>query len=350
MNALRQFGRFVRAVKRACAHVLARNVADTANAFAPTGPSALRVRRKSASDASVLSVPTTEKLTIDRPKSSSSGGRAVVPRSTRPRPWRNVHAMRTVPARSSSAVRMTLHAAVGVVDPVDRHLVDPRPLRSARRSNSVSKNHPSSTNRREELVRDLRPDRLEPTLRVADPCGEGRRGGGGCTNGRRARASGAAATDESGVSRDPVARSLCPETSGATSGSSAARSVERSTSMYASTCASLVLHAARRARPRPLRVEMLGPDRPEAPRQPGRAQPRAVGRGVVDDRDLPAERERRREVRVEPGDARLERGLLVVDGHHDVDNRNVDGRDVDLFDLSHARTVVALPQRRAGTV
>ena len=52
-------------------------------------------------------------------------------------------------------------------------------------------------------------------------------------------------------SRVPIARSECPDISGATSGSSAARSVERSTSMYATTRARLADHAARSARPRP---------------------------------------------------------------------------------------------------
>ncbi len=48
-----------------------------------------------------------------------------------------------------------------------------------------------------------------------------------------------------------MARSLWPESSGATSGSSAERSVERSTSMYATTSASLVDHTVCSARPRP---------------------------------------------------------------------------------------------------
>ena len=37
-------------------------------------------------------------------------------------------------------------------------------------------------------------------------------------------------TRDAGLSRVPIARSECPEISGATSGSSAARSVDRSTS------------------------------------------------------------------------------------------------------------------------
>ena len=58
-------------------------------------------------------------------------------------------------------------------------------------------------------------------------------------------------TREPVASRDPIARSLWPESSGATSGSSPRRSVERSTSMYATTRAGLPLQAARSARPRP---------------------------------------------------------------------------------------------------
>ena len=48
-----------------------------------------------------------------------------------------------------------------------------------------------------------------------------------------------------------MARSECPDSSGATSGASAARSVDRSTSRYASTGASEADHTARSARPRP---------------------------------------------------------------------------------------------------
>ena len=58
-------------------------------------------------------------------------------------------------------------------------------------------------------------------------------------------------TREVRESREPIARSECPEISGATSGSSALRSVERSTSMYASTGASEADQTVRSARPRP---------------------------------------------------------------------------------------------------
>ncbi len=104
--------------------------------------------------------------------------------------------------------------------------------------------------------------------------------------------------------------------------------------------------------PASLLVEMPGADRPQVAGETGCAEPRGVGRRVVDDRDLPPERERGREVRVQPGDARLEGGLLVVDGHHDVHHRDVVDRrrrvDARLFDLSHARSVATVLQRRAG--
>ena len=58
-------------------------------------------------------------------------------------------------------------------------------------------------------------------------------------------------TCEPRASRVPIAMSLCPESSGATSGSSAFRSVDRSTSMYASSSASLDDQIACSARPRP---------------------------------------------------------------------------------------------------
>ena len=58
-------------------------------------------------------------------------------------------------------------------------------------------------------------------------------------------------TREPWASRVPIATSLCPDSSGATSGSSAFRSVDRSTSMYASTSASLDDQTSCSARPRP---------------------------------------------------------------------------------------------------
>src|SRR5579862_8153625 len=53
------------------------------------------------------------------------------------------------------------------------------------------------------------------------------------------------------ASRVPMAISLCPDSSGATSGSSAFKSVDKSTSIYARTSASLCDQMARSARPRP---------------------------------------------------------------------------------------------------
>ena len=58
-------------------------------------------------------------------------------------------------------------------------------------------------------------------------------------------------TREPRASRVPMARSLCPDISGATSGSSAFRSVDRSTSMQARTSAALCDQMSRSARPRP---------------------------------------------------------------------------------------------------
>ena len=63
------------------------------------------------------------------------------------------------------------------------------------------------------------------------------------------------ATTEPSLSREPMARSECPDTSGATSGSSPVSPVDRSTSVYATTSALEAIHAARSAPPRPLLVE-----------------------------------------------------------------------------------------------
>ena len=59
------------------------------------------------------------------------------------------------------------------------------------------------------------------------------------------------ATVAPAASRDPTATSLWRLTKGAIRGSSASSPVDRSTSMYATIAASLSVHVARNARPRP---------------------------------------------------------------------------------------------------
>ena len=124
------------------------------------------------------------------------------------------------------------------------------------------------------------------------------------------------------ASRVPMARSLCRDSSGATSGSSAFKSVDRSTSMYASTSASLCDQIARRARPRPgrsrwtARTSASSRASPVATAQVASVLPssaivtRAVNGKVVT------------QVTNEAPNARPEIAFLVANGHHNVHLQN----------------------------
>ena len=118
-----------------------------------------------------------------------------------------------------------------------------------------------------------------------------------------------------------MATSLCPESNGATRGSSASRSVERSTSMYATTRASLVDHTVRSARPRPFSSRCTAVTRSSscASRRAIAQVPSvlALSATVI----APRHREALGEVAVEVAHRPLEIGLLVVHGDHDLDRR-----------------------------
>jgi hypothetical protein len=209
---------------------LATNVALTATALAPTEPSAPRSRRNSARETTVLTAPMSPNVTRRRPESSSSGRRAAVPKSTTPSPRANVRAIRAVPRRSPSALpTMFTRLSGSSIQSTGTSWIR-SPLRSAKSSISVSKNHPSSRIAGTSRCAMSRRTALKPhcasCTRVASTVRRIRLYERD-TNSRF----GARATDDAGSRRDPIATSEWPDTKGATSGSSASRSVERSTSV-----------------------------------------------------------------------------------------------------------------------
>ena len=119
---------------------------------------------------------------------------------------------------------------VGVVDPVHRHLVDAQAGALGQHQQLGVEEPAGVLDQRQQPPGDVRADRLEAALGVGEPGLQ-----------RAAQQQVVAAGDDlplraaddprrRGESRVPIARSECPDSSGATSGSSAARSVDRSTS------------------------------------------------------------------------------------------------------------------------
>ena len=146
--------------------------------------------------------------------------------------------------------RDDVDARVGVVDPVDRHLVDAHPA-ALRRDQQLGVEEPRLVvHRVEQLGQHIGADGLEAALRVGEPRAQ-RDVQDAVVRARDSSRFGPRVTRDPRARREPIATSLWPESSGASSGSSACRSVDRSTSMYATTRARLADHAARSARPRP---------------------------------------------------------------------------------------------------
>ena len=124
-----------------------------------------------------------------------------------------------------------------------------------------------------------------------------------------------------GASRVPIARSECPEISGATSGQQRGQ-VGGQVDVHVGE------HGRVRGRPdraqRPAAALLLQPHRRAPPGSSPASAPGdrrgGVGAGVVGDRDPEAVRELRGQVGVQPPDRRLEVGLLVVDGDDDVEH------------------------------
>ena len=77
-----------------------------------------------------------------------------------------------------------VHATVGVVDPVDRYLVDAEPVVLGEDEELGVEEPAVVLDRRQEAPGDVGADGLEPALGVADPGREHRRGGSGCRSGR----------------------------------------------------------------------------------------------------------------------------------------------------------------------
>ena len=245
-----------------------------------------------------------------------------------------------------------VHAAVGVVDPVDRDLMDPEAVALGEEEQLGVEEPTVVADRRQELLRDVGAHGLEPALRVADPRREGR-AQEEVVRTREELALRVSARPTSRASGAIRSRGRCGRRRVARrAAASAARSVERSTSMYASTFASLLLHAARSARPRPFASRCRA--RTDVRSLASRTEPNQVPsvealstivicqrNGNVAERYAWSRRTLASSV-----------SLLVVDRNDDVDDRGIPGnRCVEharLVDVSHVRRVVAALQRRAG--
>ena len=219
--------------------------------------------------------------------------------------------------------RDDVDAAVGVVDPVDRHLVDAQAGPLGQHEQLGVEEPAGVLDERQEPAGAVGADRLEAALRVGEARPQ-----------RRAQQQVVAARDELALgaahdprgaraSRVPIATSLWPEMSGATSGSRAFRSVERSTSMYATTVGVAGLPDGAQRPAAALLLEVDGLHAGQAGGQVLRDGPRRVGAGVVRDGDAGGQREGGLEVDVEPFHAGGESGLLVEHGDDDLDGARV---------------------------
>ena len=191
----------------------------------PRSPRSGRARSRSASrmtsDTRVLTAPIAAKRTSWRPKSSASGGprgRAEARACRRPRA--NVRTMRTTPAEVVDRGARDVDAAVGVVDPVDRHLVDAQAVvlgeRGAARCRRTSRRpRPSGSSRRATSVRTA----LKPHCASRHPGREHGAQDAGCSVREISSRFGARGDRERRARAGSRSRRRSgPETSGATSG------------------------------------------------------------------------------------------------------------------------------------
>ena len=74
-----------------------------------------------------------------------------------------------MPRRSASAVRDDVDPAVGVVDPVDRHLVDAQPGPLGEHQQFGVEEPAGVLDQRQQPLGDVLADRLEAALRVGEP-------------------------------------------------------------------------------------------------------------------------------------------------------------------------------------
>ncbi len=207
-------------------------------------------------------------------------------------------------AGRSAAVRDDVDAAVRVVDPVDRHLVDAQAGPLGQHQQLGVEEPAAVLDQRQQLPRAVGADRLEPALGVGEAGAQRRaqeqvvasarsapascrarpasRAPGGCRSRRRCARSAAARPAAAARSGRSTGRRPCRR-----------RRSRRSRS-----------HTVRSARPRPFSVEVDGAHvrQPAGERRGDR--PRRVGAGVVGDRDPERDRQRRRAVVVQPLDAR----------------------------------------------
>ena len=178
----------------------------------------------------------------DRPGSRSTGT-VICPRAS-PQPTRHT------PRRSPSAVAtMSTRESASSIQSTGTSWIR-SPARSASTSSSVSKNHDVSATRGSSSRAASARIALNPHCASENPTPSVVRSSRLYPREMTSRFA-PRTTRDPRASRVPMATSLWPDSSGATRGSSAFRSVDRSTSMYASTSASLADQIACSARPRP---------------------------------------------------------------------------------------------------
>ena len=226
-----------------------------------------------------------------RPKSSPIGGRAVGPSSRRPRPVANARASRAGAAQVLERGAGHVHPAVGVVDPVDRHLVDAESVVLGEHEQLGVEEPAVVLDRGQEPAGDVGAHGLEATLRITHPGGE---------HGAQDQV---VRTGDELALRAPRHRRTRgePRADGDVGVAGHQRrhqrgAVHRGRSRGRRPCtrprsASDAVHAGAQGPAPSLLAQVTHADVRQLAPEPARDDPGAVGGGVVDDRDAPRERE-----------------------------------------------------------
>ena len=209
-------------------------------------------------------------------------------------------------------------ARVRVVDPVDRHLVDPQPAPLGEHEQLRVEEPALVADVGEQRVEDLAADRLEAALRVGEAGPQ--RGVEDPVVAARDQLAPRAADDAGAV------REARPDRDVGVSRQQRGDERQQPAQVGREVGVHVTDHAGPARRPggaqraaAALAVEPQVVDARELVVQPRRDRGRRVGGRVVGDHDPPRERELGRQVAMQTADAALERRLLVQDRDHDVD-------------------------------
>ncbi|MBB5784683.1 hypothetical protein HD596_011439 [Nonomuraea jabiensis] len=218
-------------VKRRFAAVLATAVTSSATALAASGETICRSSENSARYASVLTTPTIANLGSCLAIPFGSSARSTrAGTGMRAAPDSVLRATLARPRRSSSAVWMMSTRLSGSSTQSTGTSWMRSPCRSASSSSSVSKNHCSSSTPGSSACAISVRTALNPHCASENPAPITERSSRLYEREMNSRF-GPRSTRDALARRVPMARSLWPDSSGATSGRNASRSVDRSTSM-----------------------------------------------------------------------------------------------------------------------